>query len=412
MSVRTLFLLRVAAFWFIAAIVAGQAHACQCGRRNFGKSGWEAAKLDADNANVIFEGVPEHFELQWKALNGKAGELVSADSDLGPGLNYGPAMLVTFRLQTAYKGGLGREIQVRTGLGGGDCGATFASGLTYLVFAGQMKSGELEVSRCSPGGWVGSSDVGSELRYLRKQRPTPSDLLTIWPWSANGHASEKKRKEQEWGDDQKRYSAATGKICGSIFSEEKNNENSGMISFLSSAGYSPLEPTYVSVNSDGSFCSRQLGPGKYYLHFTRGAMGTLRSAVYYPGVGERAEATTMDVKAGETTSGVVFKVPQQNMYAVRGIISTNDKARLDARSVDVALVRLDGTLYEGTYSQSVDFRSAFPLPKVKYFNFENVLPGRYLAYVSVSGRGWYAKKEEVTVTNHMKFIWLELLHKN
>ncbi len=412
LSVKISFALRLAAVACVAVIGNAPTLACRCGSAYPGISRWEKAKLEGDNAKVIFEGVPERFDLQWKALNGKVGEQVSAVNDFGHGFDDGPAMVVTFRLQKAYKGDVGPEIQIKTGLGGGDCGAIYSTGLTYLVFAGELKSGELEVSMCSPGGWVGGSDVGTELRYLRKQRPTPSDSVKIWPWGAKGHAGQEELREQEWKGDQERYSAATGKICGKVLAEEKNNENSGMISFLSSAGYSPLEPTYVSVNLDGSFCSRQLGPGKYYLHFTRGAKGTLTSAVYYPGVGERAEATTIDVVAGETTSGVIFKVPEQKMYAVRGIISTNDKAGLDARNVSVALVRLDGTLYQGTYSQSIDFQSAFPLPRVKYFSFDNVLPGRYLAYISVVGRGWYTHREEVTVTDHMKFISLELLHKN
>jgi len=58
-----------------------------------------------------------------------------------------------------------------------------------------------------------------------------------------------------------------------------------------------------------------------------------------------------------------------------------------------------------------DFQSSFPLPKVKYFDFENVLPGHYIAYVSVLGEGWHTKKEELSVTTHMKFIFLELVHK-
>ena len=137
----------------------------------------------------------------------------------------------------------------------------------------------------------------------------------------------------------------------------------------------------------------------------------MMSAVFYPGVSERIKATTIEVSAGQTQSGIKFKVPVQKTYAVRGIISANDKSGLDARSVYVALVNLDGCPYPAGYSQAIDFQSSFPLPKVKYFDFENVLPGRYMTYVSVLGQGWYTKKEEVNVTTHMKFISLQLVHK-
>jgi len=133
--------------------------------------------------------------------------------------------------------------------------------------------------------------------------------------------------------------------------------------------------------------------------------------MYYPGVSQRAKATTIEVGAGQILSDITFKVPVQKTYAVRGIISTNDKSGLDARSVYVALVDLEGRAFPAAYSQPIDFQSSFPLPKVKYFDFENVLPGRYVAYVSVLGQGWFTKKEEVSVTAHMKFISLELLHK-
>ena len=82
-----------------------------------------------------------------------------------------------------------------------------------------------------------------------------------------------------------------------------------------------------------------------------------------------------------------------------------------ALPANVALISLDGGTFPAGYSQPINFQTPFPLPKVKYFDFESVLPGRYIAYVSVLGQGWYTKKEEVTVSTHMKFISLQLVHK-
>lgn len=133
--------------------------------------------------------------------------------------------------------------------------------------------------------------------------------------------------------------------------------------------------------------------------------------MYYPGVTERSKATTIQVDAGQNKSDIRFNVPAQKTYSVRGIISTNDKSGLVGGGVYVALVSLDGGPFLAYSSKPIDFQGSFPLPKVKYFNLENVLPGRYFAYVSVLSRGWYTRKEEVNVTTHMKFISLELVHK-
>lgn len=392
------------------AIAVAPASACKCGSNYHGKNSWEVVKLEADGSGVIFEGTPERFELQWDVLNGNTGELISAENGAAR-RDHWQGMLVTFRVQKAYKGNLGPEIQVKTGLGGGDCGAIFDPGLNYLVFASGPSASDLEVSMCSPGGWIGGSSVAVELRYLRKERPIASDLAPFKTWSANEYADQEGQRQHDSQEFQKRYAAVRGKICGTVFAEKKRDENAGMISFLSTAGYSPVAHPTANVNPDGSFCSTPLGPGKYYLYFTRGSEAGLTSAVYYPGVSERVKATAIEVSAGQTQSGIVFKVPVQKTYAVRGIISTNDKSRLDARSVYVALVNLDGSPDPAGYSQAIDFQSSFPLPKVKYFDFESVLPGRYMAYVSVLGQGWYMKKEEVSVTTHMKFISLQLVYK-
>jgi hypothetical protein len=395
----------------IAAIATGQAAGCQCGSKFHGKNNWELAKLEANDATVIFEGVPELLELQWDVMEAREGGRISADN-LGTKSKCGPGMLVTFRVQRAYKGGLGPTIQIKTGLGGGDCGAIFDPGLTYLVFGSGTSLSDLEVSMCSPGGWIASRSVAAELRYLRKEQPIASDLVISKPWTAAAHATLEAQRHRDSEEFQKRYAAATGKICGRVYAEKTRDGNTGILSFLSTAGYSPLQHPTANVNPDGSFCSGSLSPGKYYLYFTRGSVEGPTSAVYYPGVREQNEATKVEVNAGRTESNIAFKVPVQKAYSVRGIISNNDKSGLDARSVSISLIGLDGDPFLFAHSQPIDFQGSFPLPKVKYFDIENVPPGRYIAYVSVLGQGWYTKKEEVNVTTHIKFISLQLEHMN
>jgi len=404
------FSIKYATFACIAAIAAAQAGACKCANNIHGKNSWDVAKLEAEGATVIFEGTPERLELQWNLLNSKDGELISAE--LFAAKSEQPRMLVTFRVQTKYKGDLGSEVVLNTGLGGGDCGAVFSTGLTYLVYAYGANLDSLQVSMCSPGGWIGNKTVAADLRYVRKEHPTPGDLEPYRPSTPALCADQEAQRIRDFEELQKQYAAVTGKICGAVIAEKVTDGNAGLVSFLSTAGYSPFANSTASVSPDGSFCSSRLGPGKYYLHFTRASNGSLTSAAYYPGVSERTRAATIEISAGQTLSGVTFKIPVQKGYSVRGIISADDKLQLGPNDVWVSLFSLDGSPYPTSYGQAVDFQGSFPLPKVKYFDFENVLPGRYIAYVSVAGQGrWYTKKEEVIVATHMKFISLELFHK-
>lgn len=404
-------IVKVIAMASIATIATGQAAGCTCGSKFHGKNNWELAKLEANDATAIFEGVPERLELQWDVMQAQEGARIPA-FNLGAKPNCGPMMLVTFRVQRAYKGALGPTIQIKTGLGGGDCGAVFDPGLTYLVFAYGTALSDLYVSMCSPGGWVTDGKVATELRILRKEKPIARDLLVSKSWTPGDYALLEPQRRRDAEEFQNHYAEATGKICGKVSAEKASDGNTGILSFLSTVGYSPVQHPTANVDPDGSFCSGFLSPGKYYLYFTRGSVKGLTSALYYPGVSEKNKAAKVEVVAGRTESNITFNVPVQNGYSVRGVISTNDKSGLDARSVSVSLIGLDGDAYLFAYSQPIEFQDSLPLPKVKYFVIENVLPGRYIAYMTVLGEGWYTKKEEVDVTTHMKFISLQLEHMN
>jgi hypothetical protein len=372
--------------------------------------------MHAEGATAIFEGTPEHLDLRWSVLDAKVGDLIPADN------NYtmyakdrsNPHMVVTFRVQRTYKGKPGLRVQVSTGMGGGDCGAVFTPGFTYLVYLYPSNAGEFGVGMCSPGGWIDSSETAPDLRYLRGQRPAASDLRPSKPYgqkTAKELEAEREQGRRQFDEYQRRLASLTGKICGTVIPEGLKDTHSGTVSFLSTLGYSPGARPLANVKEDGSFCSEPLGPGRYYLQFTRMSDEKLTSALYYPGVTERAEAIPIEVTAGQTQSNVVFKVAAQKTYSVRGLVSTNDKSNLHANDVAILLFRVDGDPRVDSYRTVVDFEGAFPLPKVKYFNLEDVLPGRYVAYVSAPGQGWFTRKLEVTVSTHSKIILMEFVHK-
>ena len=120
---------------------------------------------------------------------------------------------------------------------------------------------------------------------------------------------------------------------------------------------------------------------------------------------------TVEVHAGENLSGITFKAPTQKTHSVRGILSIYGSAKTGNYRTSIELVNLDGVAFPVARSLNTDFEGSSVFPQIKYFHFENVPPGRYTAYVSMLGQGWHTKKEEINVTDHMKFISLELAHK-
>jgi len=392
-------------FVVMVAIVIAARHsfACTCGGIH-GKDLWDTARVEAESATAIFEGTPTHFELRWNVLNAKDGELVPA---YDPGGRTGwPRMAITFQVTKVYKGEIGNHVVVTTGLGGGDCGARYSVGITYLVYADGSRGPDLRVGLCSPGGWIGDDAVALELRYLTHQTPPKAALAPAQPlWMRSGAAEKERQHSAE--ESKKRYAYLTGVICGTVV-PQADDSRVGRISFLSNEGFSPIDHPDVSVNDDGSFCSQRLGPGKYYLLFTRSDFLGKPVFLYYPGVNEKKDAVPLDVVAGRTST-IKFNLPLQKTYSVHFLVSTNDKSRISGNDVQVILINLDHTIW---YIQPANFEGFWPLPKTKYLTFTGVPPGHYVAFASVLGRDWMTRKVDVNVTTHSKLISLDIVHKN
>lgn len=393
------------------------AHCCQCGGgKAYGKTPWDIAKLHATGATVIFEGTPERLDLRWAALDAKEGDLIPVYTIAPDPMSAGaaPHLVVTFQVQRTYKGNPGPKVIVSTGLGGGDCGARYTPGITYLLYLSPGDNGEFGTSMCSPGGWIENSEVAPDLRYLRGERPAPADLRPYRRESElrpKERAAEVERRRLQYEAWQRNLTRTTGKICGIVLREgAKKDDNAGSVYFLSTLGYLPGEPPFAEVKGDGSFCSGPLGAGKYYLHYTGFAGEKMTSSLDFPSVTDRAKATVIEVTAAQTQSNIVFKVPKQQTYSVRGLISANDSPERSALGVSVLLLRDGEPRVEARWTD-IHFESSFPFPKIRYFSFGNVFPGRYLAYVSGPGPGWFTRKTEVVVTTHSRFIFLDLLHK-
>lgn len=397
---------------FVITIGVEQMFACSCSSGFHGTTNWEVAKAEAQGTDVIFEGTPQHIEIQWIQLGRREGDLVPSFDGSLPG-EY-PRMMITFQVIKSYKGNLGSEVQVFTGLGGGDCGAIFSPGLTYLVYAQGKTQDQLGASLCSPGGWIGNSSVAIELRYLRREQPIPGDLRKGRQGSVKESAEQERDRMQSLEEQTKRYSSATGTICGRVVFKNRKQIEFGQVSFLSTEGYSPspFAHSVADIRADGAFCSSRLAPGLYNLHFEGYSDGQPASSTYYPGVDDRAVASTIEITAGRTQSGILFIVPEQRTYAVRGFMATNDSAGLVNRNAYAVLRNLDGLLLLAPYQQVIDFEGLLIRPRFKYFHFDKVLPGRYIAFASGPSPDWFTKQVDLTVSTHSKFISLELIHKN
>jgi hypothetical protein len=407
--IMSFFWLRAAALTSLILVGAGKVMACKCGGDSrYGETAWDLAK-HRSQSSFIFEGTVERVDLRWSILDAKEGDLIPTYPP-STNLDQGPHTVVNFVVNRIYKGELGSQVQVKTGLGGGDCGAGFVPGLKYLVYLNASDANDFATSMCSPGGWIESESIASDLRFLRRQQPLRIDLIKFKPYSARTQrelTTEKTRREREYERYKQQRAKITGKVCGKILWEQPPRDSYyGTVSFLPTKGYLPREIPYASVNEDGSFCSDPLLPGKYYVRYARALHDAQATSLYYPGVSDYEKATSIEVKAEETHSGVNLKVVQQEVFSVRGFLFAKEFPQSSENIVSVVLFRLNG-------DPSIDSYSTFVggIPPLGYFSIQNVLPGRYAVYISGPGAGWLSRKREIVVEKHSKFIWLELIHK-
>jgi hypothetical protein len=112
-----------------------------------------------------------------QAFGGSAAVFVGTVTDIKTRLRQSPGRgdemewaprTVTFSVSEAFSGVEGAEVEVSTGMGGGDCGYSFVKGVSYVVYAYRMRGGGGQrlgtgiCTRTRPA--VGSTE---DLEYLR-----------------------------------------------------------------------------------------------------------------------------------------------------------------------------------------------------------------------------------------------------
>jgi hypothetical protein len=349
------------------------AFACKCVPPPPGmKNARELAEWTAKGSDAIFEGRVERVELKWAFMEAKVGEAIPADVEEDP-----PAMQISFDILRSYRGAKQKNIRIRTGVGGGDCGFDFEAGEQYLVYAFADESGQLSTGICSGTALLEQSRAN--LSYLRGE---PIDSESV----------------------ERNIPAATGKLCGRVV-RDGLDFNGSQILFLRVGNETPIPTDETDPASDGSFCATDVVPGKYHLVFMNGAEGSATSFVFFPGVVNSTEATTIEVTSGRANSDLVFNVPPQPTFSVSGTVLASNKSALPPEC-KVALMRTDPSSFALAYRQDI--------APSGYFGFPRILPGKYWAVVVVDSDAasrWLTRKTEVNVDVTVANLSLELIAK-
>jgi hypothetical protein len=343
--------------------------ACKCVPPPAGLSARDLAIWNASGGgDVIFEGSVEQVELKWTLMEAKVGDLIPADLEHAP-----PFIQVSFAVSRSYRGALDKNIHVRTGLGGGDCGFDFEIGKQYLVYASADEAGHLSTGICDGTGLL--EERQASLSYLRGE-PVTSGNTAI----------------------------PKGKLCGRVVRAGLNFADSQVL--LRRVGSkTPIPSDEAELGRDGSFCAVDMLPGNYYLVFTDGTQNSLTSSVFYPGASKLADAMAIEVKSGEDNPRLMFNVPPQPTFSVTGTVFTANKSGLPP-GCKVALLSADPVSFELAYAQDVRPSGSF--------DFSQVLPGRYWAFVVVgsdTASNWLTRKVGLDVNREIANLTLELIAK-
>lgn len=305
---------------FLSAIVvsltltAGVNLACICGVSDSGKTMRDvaASHSEASANRVIFQGVVEGQELKTGPIGPPANTMSVTMA--------GTHRAVHLRVLHAYRGLGSEEVTVLTGIGLGDCGFDFETGKEYLVYAEKIDANNLFTSICT--GTSLSEHAGAAIRFLRGEKPTAADLLDVQSYYA--------KFLPQW----------TGTACGRIMvGGSPLDKASVTMTQVRDEPFPPLQAADENGSeTDGSFCIRDISPGKYILTADRDDYDAhSRWMAYYPGVRKRSEAVPIEIHAGDNVSDLKFSVVRETLYTVKFRIVTPDGSPLPLDSLGVSV---------------------------------------------------------------------------
>jgi hypothetical protein len=276
--------------------------------------------------------------------------------------------VINLKLDHAYKGIGGTEVQVLTGLGDSDCGYGFRVGEKYLVYAFRNEGNKLETSICTRTGPLSEAD--EDLDYIRGiSRAARGSLIFGEVSRRDQYAKDDQKpvegvkiiiegqsKRTEVVTDSKGQYKASGLPPGayklkikppdglSIYNLERETTVSdrgcaevdfwvqadtritGRVSDLQSKPISDLLlelvpakpasspfPQFVRTDSEGRYELKLVPPGRYLLGVrifgSAGSTYVPYPRTYYPGVPDESRATIITIAEGQVINDVDWQLP-------------------------------------------------------------------------------------------------------
>ena len=332
-------------------------------------------------AQTIFEGTVERQEIS----SGPIGPPKSAMSMTSSGMH----RIVTIRAARVYRGATERNFTVITGLGYGDCGFDFRTGQAYLVFATQIESGLYFTSICTGTNLLEHS--GPAVRFLRGEAPAADDLLDV--------TSYYERMRPQW----------TGSICGSVIGPDGRPVKDASVDLteIREAPYPPNGGAELST-ADGSFCIKNVSPGKYLLTAEKNAFDKwTRLMGFYPGVSKHADAVPIEIKGQTAFTVKPFTLRNENLYDIRIKVVTSDGTPLPWKRIGVAVqsAERDPLAYHEEHGVDEDGSYRFGyIPAGHYVVVSYADPDFSEGQPEEQPFNWTQDKREIDVTGHTEVV--------
>jgi hypothetical protein len=359
--------------YFGLSVTPGSALACSCVHPPPGPDGTvNPVVRTPEKDEIVFEGTVTNAQLRGSLFDAKVGDLVSADLDQDS-----PYMLVSFNVSRSYAGQQGKTVELRTGMGGGDCGYPFEVGKQYLVYAWKDQLGKLSTNICSGTGLL--DERKADLAALRGEPPISPDADSPVPPST--------------------------RLCGHLVNGSQANPTEGHLLLISKGDKSPVPTDEAELAEDGSFCAKNVAPGEYYLLYVGTTDDAPTSSGFYPGVTKFSDAKTIALKNGQQIENLLLNVPFQPSYSVSGSVAMPAVSNAQIQP-KVLLISTGSFLLNLGYAADLSPDGSFQLP--------HVLPGKYWAIVSVDADDkakWLTTKVALDVDNNISDLTLTLIPK-
>jgi len=263
--------------------------ACQCADRGHptGKTIREirsSYNTKFDSTAAVFQGIVERQDIR-------------SDSSARFWQTY---RLVTVRVTEVFSGRKQEKFELRTGLGGGDCGFDFETGESYLIYAFRNAEGIFYTDMCSHTSQTEYAEP--DLRILRGKPPAADDLLDEETYRTKFRA------------------AHMANVCGRVIRSD-GRPVSDSVQLVRERhdgfplpGYPPRE-WFTQSKPDGAFCFEYVPRGRYFLSARE---YDEKTDIQFSGVLSKFwRPLPISVEAGKSVSGLTLVLHRELLFSAR-----------------------------------------------------------------------------------------------